>query len=129
MVGVPSEDIWMILSWLTAANTLLITYVQPSDELLGKDHRPISLTPEGLLEGDLTKSLFSWLQPTLWTNDSDNPVQYNSSQFTSQHNDGFCYYCKRPGPTARFCPFKRILSRGKSNTPTTTSSSSTEQAI
>lgn len=56
MVEIPSKNIWMI-PWLIAARTLL-NYVQPSYELLGKDHRLISRTPEGLPEGNLTQEPF-----------------------------------------------------------------------
>ncbi|CAG2244694.1 unnamed protein product [Mytilus edulis] len=51
---------------------------------------------------------------------NDNYSQQNNSQ--QQYNDGLCFYCKRPGHTARFCPFKaRTFSSTKSAPATITS--------
>ncbi|XP_062612933.1 uncharacterized protein LOC134274689 [Saccostrea cucullata] len=50
----------------------------------------------------------------------------NTAQNATQYNDGLCFYCKRPGHIAKFCPFKPILSRGKPNTPATATSTSAE---
>ncbi|CAG2217240.1 unnamed protein product [Mytilus edulis] len=54
---------------------------------------------------------------------NDNYSQQNNSQ--QQYNDGLCFYCKRPGHTARFCPFKaRTFSSTKSAPATITSAPS-----
>ncbi|CAG2215042.1 unnamed protein product [Mytilus edulis] len=54
---------------------------------------------------------------------NDNYSQQNNSQ--QQYNDGLCFYCKRPGHTARFCPYKaRTFSSTKSAPATITSAPS-----
>lgn len=116
MAGIQYKNIWTIL--LLTALKMLLNYeaqlcVRPAKETNS------NRMPEDPAGADLMQDpFFRGFSQSFGQQRNDNYSQGTSQQF----NDGLCFYCKRPGHTARFCPFKPVLPRGKpatgsSNTP------------